>query len=307
MNSGIEKLFLKVFSENNLKKFEKFILFFATIGFIIHLGLILLNNNGLLNLSIGEDNLLQNPISAIYTPFSFILVYEAFLLIYYLPRSFTTSVGKQYEIISLILIRKIFKDIPDVNLNDNWFLNENNIQLIYDLSGILIVFFLIFIFRKLKENLPNLSVNKNLERFINYKRLISLILVPVLTTLCLISFFDWFNGVFSNEPFDDNLNYLFFVDFFTILILVDVFILLISFQYTERYSQLIRNTGFIISTILLRLSFSATGLVSIILLVSGIIFGIIILAIYNQMEKQSIKIYSQGPSSKTTTPSHSAS
>ncbi len=290
MNSGIEKLFLKVFSENNLKKFEKFILFFATIGFIIHLGLILLNNNGLLNLSIGEDNLLQNPISAIYTPFSFILVYEAFLLIYYLPRSFTTSVGKQYEIISLILIRKIFKDIPDVNLNDNWFLNENNIQLIYDLSGILIVFFLIFIFRKLKENLPNLSVNKNLERFINYKRLISLILVPVLTTVCLISFFDWFNGVFSNEPFDDNLNYLFFVDFFTILILVDVFILLISFQYTERYSQLIRNTGFIISTILLRLSFSANGLVSIILLVSGIIFGIIILAIYNQMEKQSIKI-----------------
>ena len=290
MNSGIEKLFLKVFSENNLKKFEKFILFFATIGFIIHLGLILLNNNGLLNLSIGEDNLLQNPISAIYTPFSFILVYEAFLLIYYLPRSFTTSVGKQYEIISLILIRKIFKDIPDVNLDDNWFLNENNIQLIYDLSGILIVFFLIFIFRKLKENLPNLSVNKNLERFINYKRLISLILVPVLTTLCLISFFDWFNGVFSNKPFDDNLNYLFFVDFFTILILVDVFILLISFQYTERYSQLIRNTGFIISTILLRLSFSATGLVSIILLVSGIIFGIIILAIYNQMEKQSIKV-----------------
>ncbi|MDC3179317.1 hypothetical protein OA971_02430 [Flavobacteriales bacterium] len=290
MNSVIEKLFLKVFSENNLKKFEKFILFFATIGFIIHLGLILLNNNGLLNLSIGEDTLLQNPISAIYTPFSFILVYEAFLLIYYLPRSFTTSVGKQYEIISLILIRKIFKDIPDVNLDDNWFLNENNIQLIYDLSGILIIFFLIFIFRKLKENLPNLSVNKNLERFINYKRLISLILVPVLTTLCLISFFDWFNDVFSNNPFDDNLNYLFFVDFFTILILVDVFILLISFQYTERYSQLIRNTGFIISTILLRLSFSATGLVSIILLVSGIIFGIIILAIYNQMEKQSIKI-----------------
>ena len=78
--------------------------------------------------------------------------------------------------------------------------------------------------------------------------------------------------------------------FFTILILVDVFILLISFQYTERYSQLIRNTGFIISTILLRLSFSATGLVSMILLVSGIIFGIIILAIYNQMEKQSIKV-----------------
>jgi len=285
MNAKIEKLFLKVFSEKNLKKFEKFILFFATIGFVIHLTLILLNNNGVLNLSFGSDTLLQNPISAIYTPFSFILVYEAFLLIYYLPRSFTTSVGKQYEIMSLILIRKIFKDIPEVNLDANWLINQNNVQLIYDLSGILIVFFLILIFRKLKERLPQLSVNKNLERFINYKRIISLILVPVLTTLCLISFFDWYNGVFSNQPFDDNLNYLFFIDFFTILILVDVFILLISFQYTERYSQLIRNTGFIISTILLRLSFSAIGITSIILLVSGIAFGIIILAIYNQMEK----------------------
>ncbi|MEC7876870.1 MAG: hypothetical protein VYE05_02640 [Bacteroidota bacterium] len=285
MNAKIEKLFLKVFSEKNLQKFEKFILFFATAGFIIHLTLILLNNNGVLNISFGSDTLLQNPISAIYTPFSFILVYEAFLLIYYLPRSFTTSVGKQYEIMSLILIRKIFKDIPEVNLDANWLINQNNVQLIYDLSGILLVFFLILIFRKLKERLPQLSVNKNLERFINYKRIISLILVPVLTTLCLISFFDWYNGVFSNQPFDDNLNYLFFIDFFTILILVDVFILLISFQYTERYSQLIRNTGFIISTILLRLSFSATGLTSIILLVSGIAFGIIILAIYNQMEK----------------------
>lgn len=285
MNAKIEKLFLKVFSEKNLQKFEKFILFFATAGFIIHLTLILLNNNGVLNISFGSDTLLQNPISAIYTPFSFILVYEAFLLIYYLPRSFTTSVGKQYEIMSLILIRKIFKDIPEVNLDGNWLINQNNVQLIYDLSGILLVFFLILIFRKLKERLPQLSVNKNLERFINYKRIISLILVPVLTTLCLISFFDWYNGVFSNQPFDDNLNYLFFIDFFTILILVDVFILLISFQYTERYSQLIRNTGFIISTILLRLSFSATGITSIILLVSGIAFGIIILAIYNQMEK----------------------
>jgi hypothetical protein len=278
-NINFSTLF-RLFSEKTFKKS------FSILVFIIHLCLILLNINGFLNLSIEENNLLQNPISAIYTPFSFILVYEAFLLIYYLPRSFTTSVGKQYEIISLILIRKIFKDIPDVNLDDNWLLNENNIQLIYDLSGILIVFFLIFIFRKLKDDLPKLSVNKNLERFINYKRLISLVLVPILTTLCLISFYDWFNGMFSNEPFDDNLNYLFFVDFFTILILVDVLILLISFQYTERYSQLIRNTGLIISTILLRLSFSVTGLSSTVLLVSGIIFGLIILAIYNQMEKQ---------------------
>ena len=282
----VENIFSGLFSKGNLKKFEKFILLSATLGFIVHLLLILLNNNGYVDLSFFQDKLFVNPISAIYTPFSFILIYEAFLLIYYLPRSFTTSIAKQFEIMSLILIRKIFKDIPNVNLDDNWIQNESNLQLIYDLVGVLIVFFLIYLFKKLKEDLPKLPVHQNLDRFISYKKLISLFLVPTLSLLCVFSFLDWYNYVFLDIGTSSNIDYLFFESFFTILILVDVFILLVSFQYTERYSQLIRNTGFIISTILLRLSFSAVGLTSLLLLVSGIVFGLIILLIYNNMERQ---------------------
>ena len=286
MIKTVENIFSRFFSEGNLKRFEKFILISATLGFIIHLLLILLNNNGYLDLSFFQDKLFVNPISAIYTPFSFILIYEAFLLIYFLPRSFTTAIAKQFEIMSLILIRKIFKDIPNVNIDDNWINNENNLQLIYDLTGVLIVFFLIYLFKKLKEDLPKLPVHQNLDRFISYKKLISLFLIPTLTVLCIFSFLDWYNYVFLNIGNSSNIDYLFFESFFTILILVDVFILLVSFQYTERYSQLIRNTGFIISTILLRLSFSASGLTSLVLLVSGIVFGLIILLIYNNMEKE---------------------
>ena len=286
MIKTVENIFSRFFSEGNLKRFERFILISATLGFIIHLLLILLNNNGYLDLSFFQDKLFVNPISAIYTPFSFILIYEAFLLIYFLPRSFTTAIAKQFEIMSLILIRKIFKDIPNVNIDDNWINNENNLQLIYDLTGVLIVFFLIYLFKKLKEDLPKLPVHQNLDRFISYKKLISLFLVPTLTVLCIFSFLDWYNYVFLNIGNSSNIDYLFFESFFTILILVDVFILLVSFQYTERYSQLIRNTGFIISTILLRLSFSASGLTSLVLLVSGIVFGLIILLIYNNMEKE---------------------
>ena len=286
MIKAVENIFSGLFSERNLKKFEKFILISATLGFIVHLLLILLNNNGYVDLSFFQDKLFVNPISAIYTPFSFILIYEAFLLIYFLPRSFTTSIAKQFEIMSLILIRKIFKDIPNVNLDDNWIQNESNLQLIYDLVGVLIVFFLIYLFKKLKEDLPKLPVHQNLDRFISYKKLISLFLVPTLSLLCVFSFLDWYNYVFLNIGTSSNIDYLFFESFFTILILVDVFILLVSFQYTERYSQLIRNTGFIISTILLRLSFSAVGLTSLLLLVSGIVFGLIILLIYNNMERQ---------------------
>jgi hypothetical protein len=286
IQNKIENFFSIVFSEKIIKIVEKYILYLASIGFVVHLSLIFLNNYNLIDLAIIQSNLLSNPISALYTPFSFILVYEAFLLIYYIPRSFTTAVGKQYEIISLIVIRKIFGDIPLIDLNANWIENPNNLQLIYDLVGILVIFFLIYLFRRTKENLPVKSVSEKLDRFIASKKLVSIVLLPILLVTVFISFFSWYNGVFINESFDVNINYLFFNEFFTLLILVDVFILLLSFQYTERYSQLIRNTGFIISTILLRLSFSATGLANITLIISGIVFGLLILMIYNLIEKE---------------------
>tara|TARA_B110000438_G_scaffold69048_1_gene69295 strand:+ start:697 stop:1563 length:867 start_codon:yes stop_codon:yes gene_type:complete len=280
----VDYIFSFIFSNKSQKKFEKFILFLATAGFIIHLSLIFLNKFEIINFNF-NNTLLLNPISALYTPFSFILVYEAFLLIYYIPNSFSVSVAKEYEIISLILIRKIFKDVPMVDLDVEFFSNENNVQLVYDLIGIIVVFFLIFLFKKTAGKSKKKKKNKRLLKFIHQKKIISIVLVPILLILASYSFYDWFNSVFYSQGYNDNLNYLFFVDFFTILILVDVFILLISFRYTERYSQLIRNTGFIISTIILRLSFAASGLTSVVLLSSGILFGVIIFAIFKQMEK----------------------
>ena len=73
----INKLHGYIFSDNNLKLFEKLILFLAVGGFILHLALIYLNLNYDIGLLKGLDDLLRNPISALYTPFSFILIYEA--------------------------------------------------------------------------------------------------------------------------------------------------------------------------------------------------------------------------------------
>ena len=278
----IDNLFEKVFSKTIQKKFEKFILILAASGFLIHLLLIFLNIYGFIKVSVGSE-LLNNPISALYTPFSFILVYEAFLLIYYLPNSFTVSVVKGYEIISLVLIRKIFKDVPMVDLSGKFLSNSANIQFIYDLVGFVIVFFLIYLFKTIAGKPKTPKIDDKLKKFISQKKAISILLVPVLIVLASLSFSDWVNSLSNGSQ--ANIDFLFFVDFFTILILVDVLLLLISFRYTERYSQLIRNTGFIISTIMLRLSFAATGLTSIILLISGILFGVVILAIFKKMEK----------------------
>ena len=70
---------------------------------------------------------------------------------------------------SLIVIRKIFKDIPLVDLNANWLENANNQQLIFDLVGVLIIFFLIYLFKKTKENLPIKPVSEKLDVLFHLK------------------------------------------------------------------------------------------------------------------------------------------
>jgi hypothetical protein len=61
--------------------------------------------------------------------------------------------------------------------------------------------------------------------------------------------------------------------------------LLFSFFYTDQFHKVIRNSGFIISTILIRLSFSVDGLLNNCLIISSIAFGLIILWIHNRFEK----------------------
>jgi len=279
----INKCHKLLFSERNLKLVETSILLLAVSGFIAHLLLIYANINYKLDYLSTLDNLFTNPISALYTPFSFILIYEVFLLIYYLPRSFTTSIRKEYEIISLIMIRKVFEDIPNLNTETGIF-NTESLNLLYNLLGILIIYYLIFLFKKTIKIIPKRKDTKDLSKFIAYKKALSIVLVPILIILCFSNLISWSQKLFINEYFTQNINSIFFVDFFTILILVDVFILLISFGYTERYAQIIRNTGFIISTILLRLSFGVRDLSSVILLISGVVFGLIILKIYQLTE-----------------------
>ena len=250
--------------------------------FIIHLIFIYAKKFEWFEISF-ESSLLIDPISAIYTPFSIILVYEIYLLVVNLPRSFTTSVSKQFEIISLILIRRIFADIPKIDLKANWMGTPENVQLIYDVMGVLIIFFLIFLFNKGRSRLPKKPLNPNLKSFVASKKVVSLILLPILIIISLISITNWIYGLVYLQVTSD-INAIFYNEFFTILILADVLILLLSFQYTERYSQLIRNTGFVICTILIRLSFGVSGLTNVLLIISSVAFGLMILTIYNMEE-----------------------
>ena len=88
-------LFQKLLSDKTRTTTEKIILNIALISFFVHLLMIYLLKFDVIEFN-SNTELLNNPISAIYTPFSFILIYEVYLLIYYLPKSFTTYITKQY-------------------------------------------------------------------------------------------------------------------------------------------------------------------------------------------------------------------
>ena len=286
--SIFNKLFNSFFDSKTQKIIEKIILISAGLGFGIHLILIFLNKQKIVTISSIYPELLNDPIAAIYTPFSLILIYEVYLLLFYLPRSFTSCVSKQFEIISLIVIRKIFKDIPQMDLDDKWMLSGHNLELMIDLLGFLFLFMLIFLFNKNKNRIPKKPVEEpKLVRFKNSKKTVSVILFGVLTVMLSSTFFQWIADIL-NENSVLQIDSLFFNQFFTLLILADVVILLISFRYTEEYSKLIRNTGFIIATILIRLSFSATANLTMILILPGVSYAYLILKIYNAIEDPKI-------------------
>lgn len=288
-NSYLQRLEAVLLSDKIRERGEKIILCVAIGSFVIHLLLITLTRFGLFGGEVTSE-LLQDPIAAIYTPFSFILIYEVYLLVFYLPRSITRYIGKQYEIILLIVIRRIFKDMGNLELTTDWFKSADDLQFTYDIVGTIILFLLITIFYRLAPR-PNCKIKPleaqpdGIRKFVSLKTGISIALTPLLAGLAIFSLSRWiYENLFSVGDLvaaSRDVNQIFFEDFFTILILTDVFLLLFSFLHSNEFSTVIRNSGFVISTILIKISFSATGLLNVSLIVSAVLFGVVMLWIHN--------------------------
>jgi hypothetical protein len=273
-------------------RFSKIILYIAIVSFLAHLTLYFINIYFPIN---HTEKLLLTPINAIYTPFSFLLAYEAYLLLYYLPQSTSIYIGKQYEIITLILIRGVFKDITHLNMEMSGSVNQFYNKLWYDLATVAIVFGLIFIFYKINKRQSSLSAssqsnsieNSAIQKFIASKKNLSLLLMVITFVLGGYSLIDW---IFSNSAEHNlqtaiDINGVFFDHFFSLLIISDVIILLLSLFYTDDYSLIIRNSSFVISTILLKLSFSASDIMEQILIIVGVSFGVVMYTLSNLFEK----------------------
>ena len=78
-----------------------------------------------------------------------------------------------------------------------------------------------------------------------------------------------------------NPNTVFYADFFSIMIFVDVFLLLISFTFHFSFFTIFRNASFIITTILIRMSLTIDKPMNYITILIGFLFSIISFYLYS--------------------------
>lgn len=78
-----------------------------------------------------------------------------------------------------------------------------------------------------------------------------------------------------------DLDLFFFPAFFEFMIFTDVFLLIVSIPFYERYEYVIRNAGFVISTVLLRFSLSTPKPFDLAIGLTAMIYGLAVLSVFS--------------------------
>jgi len=212
---------------------------------------------------------IHNHFFAIEVAFYLLLFFEVLGLVFELPRSVADSLGKQFEILSIILLRSAFKEFGKLGEPISW----DNIQyvqlypMLADAFGALLIFLTIgFYYRQQKHARITKSIEEQ-TRFIRFKK--------VIAGSLLLAFFALMANdcvrLLTTGTYKDSLN-----TFYTILVFSDVLILLYSLRYHSRYTNLFRYSSFAFATVLIRLALSAPAYANVII---GILAGFFMVGI----------------------------
>ena len=274
---ALAKLFNSYLSPRNIRSLEFLIIRLAVVFFVGHLAIIFLLNN----IPLLYRGYQFNYLKAIYTPFSFILVYEVFLLVIILPESTTEFIAKQFEIITLITLRSFFHDIADLHMGGPIHLSDPAVtSLGYDLAASTVMFGLTTIFHRMHTRHREADSRDELLRFIDLKKAISLCLLFILIVTSAYNLNAWLSdaipALFNSTEFP-NPNAFFYVDFFNVMIYADVLLLIVSFLYDSSFYSVVRNASFIISTVLLRLSLSIERPANHAVTIAAFLFSIVVM------------------------------
>lgn len=229
----------------------------AIVGFIFHVIACFFHQYGMFDAP-GMNGFVDSYLDALYTPFSIILAYEVYELIRAIPESFSVSIGKQFEVMSLLVVRDMFKNLADVESTSTVSIDQDVALIALEAVAFIVLFFTALYFRRVTTSAhQHGEASENVNRFIQQKKSLACALVVVYALLALYSFTTWFINTLNGEG--DLSRTVFFLDFFTFLILSDIMILLVSYKHIIDFTQLARNTGFVLSTVTIRVGIGTPG------------------------------------------------
>jgi len=229
----------------------------AVVGFLVHLVLCVLYGLGRIDLP-GMEPLIDSYLDALYTPFSIILAYEVYELIRAIPESFSNAIGKQFEVVTLLVVRDIFKNLADLNETESTPVYDPVAFIAVEVVAFIVLFATALYFRKTtSSSAPIMHADHALSAFVRQKQTLATALFLVYILVALWSFTTWTNGVIGGEGTLSRT--VFFSDFFTWLVMSDILILLISYKHTTDFNHLARNTGFVLSTVVIRVGIGTPG------------------------------------------------
>ena len=287
---AIRRRFAAIFDAINSpsvrRRLEKLVVAGAAIGFLVHLGVIGVAHYLPHLPETVFKGLDESPLHAVYTPFSVILFYEVLLLVFALAASHTGEIAKQYQIISLIVVRRVFKDIGSFSELENWLAEPEAVRaVLLDMGGAVLMFVIVTAFTFLRHVTPKMPIHRDLKGFVELKKGVAVLLMVVLVALAAINFASWL-GLIRGLPVaiggpPANVDLFFFPRFFEFMIFTDVFLLIVSLAYYDRYEYVFRNAGFVISTVLLRVSLSTPKPYDLGLALIAMLYGLAVLGVFS--------------------------
>ncbi|MDZ7641287.1 MAG: hypothetical protein U5J62_04580 [Desulfurivibrio sp.] len=215
----------------------------------------------------------SNHLVAIEWAFTMVLVLEVVGLILALSNSVTMAVGKQLEILSLILLRNTFKEISHLDEPLLWEQVEPALlPMVASASGALAIFVILGFFYRYKKSYPLPGQSDERRRFIQFKKLIALLLLVGFTVIVVHGLAEYLAYGGQERIFEK---------FYTLLIFTDVLLVLISLRYSSGYLVSFRNSGYAVVTVLLRLALIAPPLLGALLGAGSALFALAIICAYN--------------------------
>ena len=275
-----KKLFELSMGDAAEEKIRKAAIVSAVLGFFAHIAIWALFRTERISITGEASELVSSPLSALYTPFSILLVYEVYQLIRTIPDSFSSSVGKQYEIATLLVVRDILKRLSEVESSEGWEISSDLGFLLVECGAFLALFYTSLTYFRISNRADKSGdMSDDIVIFVEAKRVVANTMLLVFLSVAAYSFWTWIESV--QEGGGSVSRVIFFLDFFTFLILADILILLISYWFYTDFGNLARNTGFVLSTVIIRVAISSEGVSAMVLFTLSGLLGLAILRMFD--------------------------